>query len=277
MYRLQSLVLRFGLMVLAPALGAIAVGCQGLDPAPPQVVPAGAPPFAAPVVVGQPLAAGPVISPYAYGAPGTMVPQMSAVPGTDVASGVGIPVVDPTVAVLPNPLKVPVPNHDFAWDQIVDVVSEYFPIQSEQRVLLAGDSWTEGRIETPYQSGATVFEPQRKDTVGSFNRWQSTLQTIRRRAIIRVIPQADGYLVDLRVDKELEDLAQPEQSTAGAASLRTDNSLPSVARQEVDRTRSSPYWIALGRDTALEQRMLGEILERLATAPNIPMSVTPVQ
>ncbi len=216
----------------------------------------------------------PSLAPYGYAQPGVVVPPAGLAGGTGVASGVGIPVADATVALVPNPLKVPVPNHDFAWDQIVDVVSDFFPIQSEQRVLLAGDSWTEGRIETPYQSGATLFEPQRKDTVGSFNHWQSTLQTIRRRAVVRVLPQADGYLVDLRVDKELEDLAQPEQATAGAATFRNDNSLPAVGREEVNRFRSSPYWISLGRDIALEQRMLAAIRDRLANVPVIPMSVT---
>lgn len=220
----------------------------------------------------------PSLAPYGYAYPGGMAtPPATMAGGTGLASGVGIPVADQTVALVPNPLKVPVPNHDYAWDQIVDVVSDYFPIQSEQRVLLTGASWTEGRIETPYQSGATIFEPHRKDTVGTFNHWKSTLQTIRRRAVVRVLPQADGYLVDLRVDKELEDLAQPEQSTAGAATFRNDNSLPAVGREEVNRFQSSPYWISLGRDVALEQQMLTDIRDRLANVPAIPMSVAPTQ
>lgn len=272
MLKFFTLLPRVGLSLLG---GVTLVGCHALEPnAPIPVATTPAPVFAAP----PPVAAPTTILPPGYVAPGgPVVPVAPGGPGAAVASTVGIPVADTSVAILPNPLKVPVPNHDYAWDQIVDVVSDYFPIQTEQRVLLAGEAWTEGRIETPYQSGATIFEPHRKDTVGAFNQWQSTLQTIRRRAVIRVIPQADGYLVDLRVDKELEDLPHPEQSTAGAASFRTDNSLRSVASQEVDRVRSSPYWIALGRDTPLEQRMLGEILERLSTAPAIPMSVAPVQ
>jgi hypothetical protein len=249
----------------------VVVGCQSVETSP-GVIPTAPTGYATPAP-GLPVA----MAQPGYAPPGVVVPVPSGTPGIAVAPVVGIPVADGSAALLPNPLKVPVPNHDYAWDQIVDVVSSYFTIQSEQRVLLAGETWTEGRIETPYQSGSTIFEPHRKDTVGSFNQWQSTLQTIRRRAIIRVVPQADGYLVDLRVDKELEDLAQPEQSTAGAATFRTDGSLPSAARDEVDRVRSSPYWIALGRDTPLEQRMLAEILERLSAAPAIPMSVTPVQ
>ncbi len=176
----------------------------------------------------------------------------------------------------PNPVQVPVGNHDFAWDQIVDVVSEYFPIAFEQRAQLTGNLWTEGRIETPYQTGATLFEPQRKDSVGGFNRWQSTLQTIRRRAVVSVTPEATGYLVGVEVIRELEDLPKPEHATAGATSFRNDGSLPPVGLRQVSLTRLSPFWISYGRDVPLEQKILADIQARLANAPSVPMSVTPV-
>ncbi|MCA9248645.1 MAG: hypothetical protein KDA42_16080, partial [Planctomycetales bacterium] len=127
----------------------------------------------------------------------------------------------------PNPLQVPVANHDFAWDQIVDVVDDYFRIEHEQRVRIYEDVLTEGRIDTFPQGGATILEPHRRDSVGSFNRWESTLQTIRRRATLRVIPTGGGYLVDVQVEKELEDLPKPERSTTGSATFRNDGSLDS--------------------------------------------------
>ncbi|MGI9456004.1 MAG: hypothetical protein ACR2NU_05545 [Aeoliella sp.] len=212
------------------------------------------PPFASPAFAGPPVA----------GVNGAIAPQF------------GLPVAEATAPAFPNPVKVPVGNHDFAWDQIVDVVSDYFPIASEQRVQLTSNLWTEGRIETPYQSGATMFEPQKRDSVGSFNRWQGTLQTIRRRAVVRVVPEPDGYFVGVEVYRELEDLPKPEHATAGAASFRNDNSLPTVGREAVSRTRSSPLWIPLGRDAPLEQQILADIQARIANAPRVPMSVTPV-
>ena len=200
---------------------------------------------------------------------------MTAGPPTALAPQFGLPAAETTTAGLANPLKVPVNNHDFAWDQIVDVVADYFPISYEQRVHIDQQMWTEGRIETPYQVGATLFEPQRKDSVGGFNKWQSTLQTIRRRAVVRVVPEPDGYLVDLQVVRELEDLPMPEQASAGMATLRNDGSLPSAARAAVSRTDWSDVWIPLGRDPALEQEMLTEIRDRLAASPHVPMTVTP--
>jgi hypothetical protein len=175
--------------------------------------------------------------------------------------------------ILPNPLRVPVTNHEYAWDQIAQVVANYFPIQSEERVRIDGDLWTEGRIETPYRAGATALEPWRGDSVGAFNLWQSTLQTIRRKALVRVVPEASGYAIEVQVLKELEDLPQPERASAGVATLRTDTALPSPTTNEISRVRSSRYWIPQGRDAALEQKMLAEMQSRLGMAPQVQTTV----
>ena len=169
-----------------------------------------------------------------------------------------------TATVAANPIYIPVTNQDWAWEQIVDVVDDYFRVERESRVQLVGNVVTEGRIDTFPQVGATLAEPHRPDSVGRYNRWESTFQTIRRRALVRVIPEQGGYLVDLAVYKELEDLPHPENSTAGAATFRNDSSLSSRVNNEVSRTRLSDYWIPLGRDVACEQEMLAEIQARLA-------------
>lgn len=166
---------------------------------------------------------------------------------------------------VPNPMVVPVVHNELGWDQLTDVVSTYFPISREQPVQLNDGILTEGFIETPPQVGATLLEPHRKDSAGSFNRWQATLQTIRRRAYLRVMPTAQGWAIENRVFKEVEDLPYPESASAGLASLRSDNSLPSQRLPEVDPTRESEHWIPLGRDEALEQKMLKEIYTRLTT------------
>jgi hypothetical protein len=171
-----------------------------------------------------------------------------------------------------NPIVVPIADEELAWDQIVEVVSEYFRVTREQRARRA-ELPIEGRIETAHQDGATWLEPHRRDSVGRFNRWESTFQTIRRRAVVRVVPAATGYLVEVVVEKELEDLPRPIHATAGAATFRNDGSLPSRRLEQVSRTHSSPLWIPLGRDIALEQRMLAEIHARLSGVSAGPGSV----
>jgi hypothetical protein len=80
-----------------------------------------------------------------------------------------------------------------------------------------------------------------------------------------VIPDAAGYLVEVIVEKELEDLPAPEKATAGAASFLDDDALPSQQVEAVSRTMSSSRWLMLGRDPLLEQRMLADIQARLGT------------
>lgn len=197
-------------------------------------------------------------------APGAVPMQMPGpIPGAVVVPGVPGVVPGQTAGGPGNTISVPVVDDDQAWDQISDVVSDYFKIAREQRARRGTEGWCEGRIDTMPQDGATWLEPWRQDSVGAFNRWESTFQSIRRKATVRVIPDANGYLVEVAVEKEIEDLPRPEKATAGAAAFSTDITLPSNRLEEVSRLQQSPRWLALGRDAALEQRMLAEIHARL--------------
>lgn len=164
--------------------------------------------------------------------------------------------------ILSNPIAIPATRCDFVWDQIVDVVDNYFDIQTEQRVREAGAILTVGRIDTAPKTGATCLEPWRGDAADSYERLHGTLQTLRRRAVVQVIPGQDVFQIEVVVYKELEDLARAESSTAGSATFRTDSSFIRV-EDPVGVQPTTNGWIPLGRDTALEQKMLHEILDRV--------------
>lgn len=242
-----------------------------------QYLPAGPPAAAQPSLQGPPMIQ-PATPPVPiYPPQTTVVPLPSQTPGSIFGPPVGelppppgvgapqpgVPVGAPVVAGPPNPIVVPVIDEGLAWDQIADVIDDYFTIAREQRARRSGETWTEGRIETAPLTGATWLEPWRHDSVGSFNRWESTFQSIRRRALVRVIPEASGYLVEVIVEKELEDLPKPERATVGPASFGSEQTLPSHRLEKLARTHSSPRWIQLGRDPALEQRILADIHARL--------------
>ncbi|GAG07143.1 unnamed protein product, partial [marine sediment metagenome] len=105
----------------------------------------------------------------------------------------------------------------------------------------------------------------RGDSANSFERLHSTLQSIRRHAHLRVIPTEGGYLVDVQVIKELEDVERPEQATASAASL----SYSGAVNEQTVRLANEPLelgWIPLGRDTALEQVIISRLYQQLGGA-----------
>ena len=103
-------------------------------------------------------------------------------------------------------MLVPPIDRDVFWDQLVVVVDRYFDIEREDRVRLVDNMLTLGRIDTVPEAGATLLEPWRHDSVNFYERLESTYQTIRRRALVQVVPTENGYLVDVAVYKELEDL-----------------------------------------------------------------------
>lgn len=166
---------------------------------------------------------------------------------------------------LQNPMLVPLPDRDLLWEQVIDSLDDYFVIQREERVRQVGDVLLEGRIETFPVGGATLLEPWRRDSTPGPERLQATLQSIRRRAVVRVTPTGGGYLIDLAVYKELEDLAGPQHATVGQARVRHETTL-NRNEEEVGADLFTLGWISLGRDVSLEQRILHDIRDRTAGA-----------
>ncbi len=174
----------------------------------------------------------------------------------------------PPALIIPNPAAIPAREDQFVWLQVVDVVDDYFRIVSEQPVQNRDGLTLEGRIETAYKIGAGYFEPWRRDTTPGFERLQSTLQTIRRRAIISVRANGAGYDIEAIVLKELEDVDRTQRSGASAATQRHDGT---VVRTEsiVDAEQTTLGWIPQGRDASLEQVLLRDIVGRI-TGPEVP-------
>lgn len=163
---------------------------------------------------------------------------------------------------LSNPLIVPTKDSEFLWNQIIDVVEDYFDRnRSEIRPVRDGVQWIEGRIETYPQISATYLEPWRKDALEGYQRLQSTFQTMRRTAILRITPVNEGFSVAIEVIKEIEDVNRSQLSSDGAASTRHDGSIvrtdPNLLGAPITQG-----WIRQENDQDLEQRLLREILGR---------------
>jgi hypothetical protein len=156
--------------------------------------------------------------------------------------------------VMGNPVFVPAGNEDAAWERTVDVVHDYFDIARENRIIGSQP----GVIETRYRIGASLLEPWHRDSHGFENRLESSLQSIRRKAVISVTPAQGGYLVGIEVFKEIEDLPGIANNTAGGATF----SQTSPLRRDLDLVtgQSSPSgWVSLGHDEILESEMLRRV------------------
>ena len=102
------------------------------------------------------------------------------------------------------------------------------------------------------------------DSGDFYERVESSLQTIRRFAIVTIEPDPTGMGQAVRVEvfKELEDLVRPERAPAGRAIF--SNEIPvNRAREVVGPVDVPQGWIPRGRDLVVEQSMLRRIQKRL--------------
>lgn len=153
-----------------------------------------------------------------------------------------------------NPVFVPASHYETAWERTVDVIHDFkFPLARESKL--------DGVIETDYVVGSSLLEPWNRDSVGFDNRLESTFQSIRRRALVRVTPAQGGYLVSVEAYKEQEDVRGPVANSPGGASFQVNTPLQRDLNLVVGQVTPSG-WIALGRDPALEQAMLSRIRSR---------------
>lgn len=180
-------------------------------------------------------------------------------------------------APIENPHFVPIRDHDLMWNQVVDAVDTHFKIRTEQRVRMVAGQLTEGRLETYPRIGSTLLEPWHTDSTYGYEKLESTLQTIRRRCIVRVTPESGGYWIGVEVHKEMEDVNGPSNQQLALDGVRFDGTL---RNQEDDYSGLAPQtngWIPLCRDVLLEQRILQDIVARLrgieSEQPSMPFSL----
>ena len=135
---------------------------------------------------------------------------------------------------------------------------------------------TEGRIDTFPKPGATLLEPWYHDSADSYQRLESTLQSIRRYAVVKVIPAQNGGFLGRRGRVQGTGERAPAGTRHGRlghfpqrrlahqhSAPRNPRALPTGANQN---------WIPQGRDTVAEQRILGQILDRF-TPEGTPVPV----
>jgi hypothetical protein len=158
--------------------------------------------------------------------------------------------------VSPNPLIVPTADFELVWKQVIRELDEYFDIASENR--LSGTILTQPRV------GSTLGEPWAGDSVGFYERLESTLQTIRRFARVTVKPAPEGgFAVKVEVHKQLEDLVRPDRQSGGRAVF--NNAFPINRTREVVGPVPLPIqWLDRGRDHKLEQVILARLRYDLA-------------
>jgi hypothetical protein len=120
-----------------------------------------------------------------------------------------------------------------------------------------------GYIRTTPLSGAQSFEFWRADSVGSFNRTEADMQSIRRAVEINISEQAGQVCIDCRATTQRLSLPQSQVATdqqTVMANQQNDAKNPKLSHEQ----KKAPTWTDLGRDNQLETEILKRIEKQLA-------------
>lgn len=147
-------------------------------------------------------------------------------------------------------------SYDAVWEATLATLQQRFPIHTAYR--------KGGEILTRFEITYGYFEFWRDLSTSARDRWENTLQTIRRRARARVSRLGSGKVaLRLTVEKERRDRARQ----GARFSFSTSLSIFDPRVNALDRALRDPTaeeWTPLGRDRALEAELIEEIRNRLA-------------
>jgi hypothetical protein len=131
-------------------------------------------------------------------------------------------------------------------------------VLAEMRFDVVYPSARPGLLATGPLTGDSWFEFWRDDTVGSHQVAESSIHTVRRSVSLQVTPKGQGSEVLVRAKKERLSApgVAPEQ-VSGSFSLYNPRDSDLQRQDELAETKYK--WIDMGRDEALEQRILGRI------------------
>jgi len=184
-------------------------------------------------------------------ATGPLLDNPMAVPGDAVPAACENPI-------LMYPGRAPGEGYAELFDQVLDVVDDYFPIAYANRY--------EGRVLGRPTIAAGFEQPWKPGSPDHDERTLATLQAYRYRCEVRIREgNPAGYFVQVIVRKELKDYPSPAGQFSmvpvfgDAGTVDRDHFLvvdPDVTNPILDPTAR---WIPKGRETALEQAILHKL------------------
>jgi len=141
------------------------------------------------------------------------------------------------------------------WASCVDVLRKH-------RFRIDRSDLRAGVITTMPETSQSVVEFWRRDVATAYDLAESTLHTVRRSAVIHIVPSEDRseYSVDVTVNRECFDMAERQINNAAGAPRVFSVSMPTTRRRRAKAEEIR--WLPDGRDGAMESRLLAKIMAR---------------
>ncbi len=177
--------------------------------------------------------------------------------------------VRPAQPTTPTAVNVPDADLDALWDATLAVLRriEFRPDRQDRAT---------GLIETMPITTKQIWEVWREDVADQYSQTQANLQTMQRKVIVRFrkIGEPKQWQVDVEVD--VYRLQQPErQITASSSGLEAFSSQLPTGEGQLLARGSGNYLEPMGRDPALEGKLLGMIMQQSQTYEYQPAEFPP--
>jgi hypothetical protein len=146
---------------------------------------------------------------------------------------------------------------DVVFESAVDTLREYgFRLNELDR--------NQGRITTFALVGRHWFEFWRRDAIAIQDVWESTVLLLRRRVTITITRSTDDQPAQMTVQAVKERSSTPDrQVTNSAALVHFLNPEFPDTQTGTEISKHQDRWIPMGRDQALEARILSDIQSKL--------------
>lgn len=142
---------------------------------------------------------------------------------------------------------------ELLWDAALSVLRK-FDFQPDRQ------DRTAGIITTRATTSAQWHEPWRQDVADPYSLAEASLQTIQRTATVRFIRDGDEWRIDVQVDVYRQSAPESQVTTASSAIHAFSGNLPTAEGRVFQAAEAERHWVHLGRDAALESRLLNRIL-----------------
>jgi hypothetical protein len=190
----------------------------------------------------------------------------------------------------PTEIVMSVRNYDAFVDSTLSVLRRWdFPADRVNREM--------GIIVSEPATSGQWFEPWRIDAPGAYQKFESSIHTMRRVVTVNLAPvesasadaapmtesapageierlsdehaaRSGNYRVQVRVDKlRFSGVERQVTTTSGAMAMYSERT-PTVAGQRGVRSREE-HWVLLGRDPLLEERLLKKIATAAERLPDV--------
>ncbi len=142
------------------------------------------------------------------------------------------------------------------WESAGDTLrAHYFRLDRQDR--------NEGVITTYPETSANWFEWWRPQPQPAYYWAEANLHTMQRQATVQIKPAADhgSYDVGVEIERYRYSLEERQIDNSAAALRLFSGGAPTESGQRLSPAESS-HWVRLGRDAALEERLLSTLLRR---------------